>query len=918
MFHHQLQPSSSRRLSRQAAPARQAARARGIRLPPLAAALLAAACALPVTASAQEGLKVAVTPYNIVGVTGTQLEHLANVSRGLMELTVQSFQSQGFVALAMGSQSLAAVSTSVQAQARELGADFLFAPTLTRTADSYTMSGQLTALTDAGSSSPRMDVFASGTEGLPQTAERLVYMVTDHLFGTGPRVVSVNITGSQMLDNQAILNSLRIRQGGTYNEAKAASDIRRLYSLGYFETVEVETTDVPGGKAVHFIVTERPQILLIEYEGNEKYDDEDLGDVVGVKIMDVASDDRLLQAVANLQRFYAEKGYSQARITYDLEPAGEGRAKLIFRISGGGKIYIREIDFVGNEFYSDWKLSGVIESKTKGFISFITGSGRLDREKLANDVQLLTVFYNNNGFLQARVGEPEVLPADKPDSYTIIFPIVEGRRFKVGEVTLGGDLREDDDEEKLTKLLHIRDEDYLSREIILEDQNRLLAYYKDKGYYHAEVEPRFGQPTEDDVLDLQYEISPRSLVYYDRITIVGNEKTRDKVIRRHLEVAEGDLTSQTKLQDSQENLLRSSFFEDVAITPSPSSENPEDLLNLRVEVKERPTGAFQIGAGYSNYSSIFGTVRLSQDNLFGYGRRISLDANVGGNYSLFNLSFTDPWVGDIPLMMGFDLFKTFNEYDYYRKESQGFSLRAGYPVFEKFYLSGSYTWEDIDITDVSVVSSRFLREMMGQSKNSVFSVSLRRDTRNHFFQPSAGSTMRLTYGIATSVLGGQTSYSRYELELAKWVPMPFWRGAALMGHMQVGLLSQNREGGLPVYEKYMLGGLNTVRGYDWFEISPRDPDTGESIGGEKMGLANVEFSFPIIRDSGLYGVFFYDMGNVWTKDQGWGSGGLKKSYGAGLRYLSPMGPLRIEYGKAMDPYPGEPAGRWEFSMGAMF
>ncbi|MDR3153722.1 MAG: outer membrane protein assembly factor BamA [Deltaproteobacteria bacterium] len=909
MFPAQPQHTASRKTLRPAAPA-------------LIAGLLALAVAwgaLPGPAAAQEGLKVAVTPYNIVGVTGTQLEQLANVSRGLMELTVQSFQSQGFVALSMGGQTLSAVSTAVQAQARELGADFLFAPTLTRSGDTYTMSGQLQSLSGAGASSSRMDVFSSGTEALPQTAERLVYMVTDHLFGTGPRVVSVTISGSRMLENQAILNSLRIRQGGTYNEAKAASDIRRLYSLGYFETVNVETTDVSGGKAVHFIVTERPQIALVQFDGNEKYDDEDLQEAAALKLMDVASDERLMQAVANLQRFYAEKGYSQASITYELEPVGEGRAKVVFKINEGGKIYIDDIEFEGNEFYSDWKLSRVIESKTKGIVSFVTGSGKLDREKLSNDVQLLTVFYNNNGFLQARVGEPEILPVDgKEGAFNVIFPIVEGRRYKVGQVTLGGELRPEDDVEKLLKKLDTPGDTWFSRETLMEDQNLLLAYYKDMGYFHAEVEPRFGQPTEDDVLDVQFEVNPRNLVRYDRITIVGNEKTRDKVIRRHLEVAEGDLTSQAKLQDSQSNLMRSAFFEDVVITPSPSSENPEDLLNLRVEVKERPTGSFQIGAGYSNYASVFGTVRLTQDNLFGYGRRIALDANVGGSYNYFDLSFTDPWVGDIPLMMGFDLFKSYNEYDYYRKETVGFSLRAGYPVFEKFYLSGSYTWEDVDITDVATNSSQYLRSMMGTSVNSVFSVSLRRDTRNHFFQPSAGSTARLTYAIATSLLGGETAYSRYELELAKWVPFPFWKGAALMGHVQVGYLSENREGGLPVYEKYMLGGINSVRGYDWYEISPRDPRTDESIGGEKMGLVNVELSFPIIADSGLFGVLFYDMGNVWTKDENWGTKGLKKSYGAGLRYLSPMGPLRIEYGKALDPYPGEPAGRWEFSMGAMF
>jgi outer membrane protein insertion porin family len=870
-------------------------------------------------ALAQEGQKVAIVPYTIVGATGTQLEQLANISRGLMDITEKAFSSQGFVPLTLGGQSLATTGAAVQAQARELGADYLFAPTLTRTESSFTVSGQLVALGNVGSNSTRMDVFSSQMDALPQTAERLVFMVTDHLFGDGPKVVAVSIVGAQMLDPQAILNSLRIREGGTYNERKAASDIRRLFSLGYFETVDVEVTDVSGGKAVMFLVTERPQILVIDYQGNEKYDKEDLDEVVGIKVMDVASDDRLLQAVANLQRFYTEKGYSRARITYELLPAQDGKARLLFVINEGGKLFIDDIDFVGNEAFSDWKLSRVIESDSKGFLSFLTGSGKLDREKLLNDAQLLMVFYNNNGFLQARVGEPEVQPTEKNENgFTIVFPIVEGPRYKVGAVTVGGDLREGDDVEELVDSLSIRKEKYVSREVLMKDQERLISYYRDLGYYHASVEPLFGEPGEDNTLDVNFYVEPKNLVYYDRITIVGNEKTRDKVIRRHLEVAEGDLTSQSKLLSSQNNLMRSSFFEDVIITPSPSNLNQSDLLNLRVQVKERPTGSFQIGAGYSNYSSLFGTIRLTQDNLFGYGRRIAIDANVGGNYNFFDFSFTDPWVGDIPLMIGIDIFKSYNEYDYYVKESVGAALRLGYPVFERFYLSGSYTWEDVDISDVSLSSSQYLRDMIGKSKNSVFNISLRRDTRNHFFQPTEGSTSRLSFSIASSLLGGQTAFTRYELEGAKWIPAPFWNGAAFMGHFQVGYMKESKEDGLPVYEKYMLGGINSIRGYDWYEVSPKDPLTGENIGGEKMMLINLEFTFPLIPDSGLFGVLFFDMGNVWTEHQNYSFTDVKRSYGGGLRYLSPMGPLRIEYGRALDPGPDEPSSRWEFSMGAMF
>ncbi|MDR2405896.1 MAG: outer membrane protein assembly factor BamA [Deltaproteobacteria bacterium] len=868
---------------------------------------------------AQEGLKVAIMPYSIVGASSVKLEQLNNMAQGLMEVTTRSFSTQGFIPLTLGTQSLSATQAAVMADARQLGADYLFVPTLTSSGESFTLSGQLLALHPSGTSSRRIDIVAPSSQDLSPYADNVVILSTDHLYGTGPRIVSVSISGSGRANLDSLLNNLRTRQGGTYSEAKVATDIRRLFSLGYFDNIHVETDDVAGGKAVRFIVTERSQIGQIVYQGNEEYDDDDLNEIVGLKLMDVASDDRLMMAVGNITRFYASKGYSNAAVTYDLEQGPENRARLVFHIDEGGKTFIRYIEFEGNEHFSDFKLKGVIESKTRGGFSFITGRGKLEQDKLANDSQLLLAFYQNNGFLQARIGEPAVIKAEKGAGYDLIFPIVEGQRFQVGNVTITGDIQEGDDLKKMLKPLDIRGEKWVSRDIIMADQTKLVTYYKDKGYYHADVGVDFQPQSEgSDILDVSFVVEPRNLVYFNRITIVGNQKTRDKVIRRQLEVAEGDLTSESKLISSQNNLMRSSYFDEVTIEPSPSNVDQVNLVDLRVTVKERPTGSFQIGAGYSNYSSIYGTVSVSQDNLFGYGRRISLQANIGGEYRLFDLSFTDPWVGDMPLLLGFDIFKTYYQYDYYDKNTTGFAIRAGYPLFERFYISGSFTWEDVDISEVSMYSSQYLRSMMGQSVNSIFSVRLSRDTRNHFFQPTDGSTARISYSIATGLLGGETSFSRYELEAAKWIPVPFWKGAALMGHAEIGLLKEGKINGLPVYEKFFLGGINSVRGYDWYGISPKDPLTGETIGGEKQAYANIEFTFPIIQNSGLYAVLFYDMGNVWTQEEDYQFGNLKRSYGGGLRYLSPMGPLRIEYGKAMDPDPGEPAGRWEFTMGAMF
>jgi outer membrane protein insertion porin family len=497
---------------------------------------------------------------------------------------------------------------------------------------------------------------------------------------------------------------------------------------------------------------------------------------------------------------------------------------------------------------------------------------------------------------------------------------VEGPRFKVGEVTIGGQLLSDDDLKKMMKYVEIRNETWFSREVMQEDVKSLQTYYSDKGYAHNSVEPNITGPHDGDKLDVEFVIQPNSKVYFDRITIVGNEKTRDKVVRRQLSVVEGDQYSASKIQASQANLMRSTYFEQVNLVPGPS--DTDDKMNLRVEVKERPTGSFQIGGGYSNYNSVFGVIRLTQDNLFGYGRRMAVEANVGAKNSLFNVSFTDPWVFDIPLTMGVDLFRYENKYDFYHKEATGAALRVGYPVWGNFYLSARYTLEKSDYTHIDDDSSKYYQELKNYSTDSVVTVALRRDTRNHFFFPSRGSIARLSYAKGSTLFGGDTNFSRYEAEGAYWLPFNFFRGASLMFHGEVGYVKDdgqvNGNPGLPLYEKYMLGGINSVRGYEWYSISPKDERTGETLGGEKMLVLNAELSFPILKDEGLYGVAFYDAGQVWEKDRKYSFSNLRRSYGGGLRYLSPMGPFRIEYGRPLDREPGDSSGQWEFTMGSMF
>ncbi len=880
--------------------------------------------------SAQDIVRVAVMPVT-VKVDEGQLEQMDRISDGLQSVMLTSLADQGLMVLTMGENNLALDEASAQAIARNMGADYLFTATVNKIGEAYNITGQMEALTAQGQSSQRSTVSVETPYQLPQGVERLVFLNTDHLVEDGTPVVSVDIVGNTMVDSQAILNNLRLKPGGGYNEIKATSDLKRIYALGYFEDVEIQTQNVSGGKAVRFVVTERPQLGNIVFRGNKLFEREELLEVIGIRPNDIPSERDIADSVTNIKMLYTDKGRSNVRVVTHTENSGGGAGTLIYDISEGGKVYIESIEFEGNESYSAWTLSNQIETSERNFLlSWFDGSGKLNQEKLSGDAQRLESYYHNNGFLQARVGDPVVSDAEG-GGLIITFPIVEGARFKVGEVSIGGQTLETDIVENLTKSMHLGAEEWMSREIMQADVKALQTYYANKGYANSTVEPNISGPFEDDTLNVEYLVTLNQKVYFDRITIVGNDKTRDKVIRRQLSVVEGDLYSASRLEASQANLMRSTYFEQVNLVPGPS--DSDDKMNLRVQVKERPTGSFEIGGGYSSYNSVFGVIRLTQDNLFGYGRRLTLEANVGSRDTLYDLSYTDPWVFDIPLTMGLDVFRYENEYEYYTRSSTGAGIRAGYPLGANFYLSARYVFENIDIDSDPNIDSTDYEEMEEYTKESIATVTLRRDTRNHYFFPSEGSVTRLSYAKASHFLGGETDFSRYEIEGAKWFPLPFFKGASVMVHGEMGYMTEDSADGLPTYEKYMIGGINDLRGYDWYSVSPTDP-SGLTLGGEKMMLFNVEAAFPILKDEGLYGVLFFDAGNVWSEsgcsgvinDDGTCSTGntaysfsdLRKSVGGGLRYLSPMGPFRVEYGYPLDRKEGEKGGQWEFTMGAMF
>ncbi len=755
-------------------------------------------------------------------------------------------------------------------------------------------------------------VVADTIEELPEVIGSVADSIINQIMGY-ELVDEVRIKGNRRIEKEAIIAVIKTRKGGRLDYAQLDKDLRNIYKMGFFDDVQIETEDGLNGKIVTFVVKEKPSIGKIVFEGNKEVDEDDLREELGIHLYSILNPYEIKQSINRLKDFYRQKGFYNVEIKESTEPLQNNEVLLRYEIKENEKVYIKEIKFVGNKKFDDDDLRDLMETKEKGFFSWITSSGYLDKKKLEFDIQKITAFYHNHGFIKAKVGNPKIKYLKGKGLY-ITISIEEGDQYKVGKVAIKGDLIKP--EKELLSLVRIGREPFFSREVIRQDIIRLRDAYADGGYAYAEVMPQTKEDPESKTINVTYKISRGPKVVLERINILGNTVTRDKVIRRELFVEESGYFSGRGLRESMKNLQRLGFFEDVKINTKKGSS--EDKMILDVEVKERPTGSFSVGAGYSSVDGPMIMFQIQQTNFLGYGQKVSATASIGGETSEFSLHFVEPWLFDRPISLGLDAYKWKREYDEYTKDSVGGSVSLGFNLgldrFTRGYVS--YTYDKADITDIASDAAYEIRDMAGINVTSSITLTIKRDSRNKPWNPTEGSINSISFEYAGGILGGDVYFDKYYARSAWFFPV--WYDTAFMLQGRWGYIKEREGGKLPVYQKFRLGGLNTIRGYEYGDISPLDPVTGDRIGGEKMMVYNVEYRFPLVKDQGIIGLLFYDAGNVFTKDQSWSFSDIRQSVGVGIRWYSPIGPLRLEYGKVINGKEGDPSGNWEFSVGGMF
>ena len=730
-------------------------------------------------------------------------------------------------------------------------------------------------------------------------------------------IARIDIKGNNYIEKDAITLVLKSREGDLYSPPGLQEDLKQIYQMGYFSDVQIESEDSPEGKELTFIVVERPVVSQIKIQGNKQLKTPDIQKTLGVKLGRVLDQNQVRKDVEGIRKLYTDKGYLSAEIDYKLTPSNQGETSVDYYIKENEISKIKKISFVGNTRIKSKQLRKIMETRQKNWLSFITSAGIFKEEALQKDLDKLTAYYYYQGYIKATVSTPAVTHEGK-DIY-ITIPVEEGDRFNIGKVDITGDLILP--RESLSRDLETVEGKVFSSSFLNKDMVSLRELYADRGYANVDITPLTAIHDQEKTVDVTYDIAQGEKVYFERINITGNNRTRDKVIRRELRVAEGDLYSTSKIKRSQQELENLGYFKKANLTTAAGSSNSK--TNLNVEVEEKSTGSISFGAGYSSVDSLVGMIQLSQENFRGKGQRFDVSAQLGGS-NQFRFSFTEPWFRDTRWSAGFDLYNMERWYEDFDSESSGGNVRFGHPIGEYTRINFGYEYETVDISDVDADAAIEILEQEGSTTVGAITSGITRTTLDNRFTPRSGTLNSLTGKFAG--VGGDNSFVTLEASSSRFFPLPW--DTAFMIRGTIGYIFGYGGDEIPIFEKFFLGGLDTLRGFEERTVGPRerrgdynrfisDPDDYDVVGGEKELFFNFEYIFPIVKSAGIRGDIFFDTGNAYRQNESYFSD-MRKSTGVGVRWQSPFGPLRVEWGINLDPKDDEDTSQIHFTMGTMF
>ena len=814
---------------------------------------------------------------------------------------------------------------TVRSLAAAAGAGYAVYGSVNQVGSSISIDARMVSTDRAEQPKPFFVEERAGTQGITNAVEELARSIAQEVpqvSGTrvsGDAIAGIEVRGTQVLDPDVVLMRITTRRGDRPDAATIDQEVKRIWDLGYFSDVRVDLQQRPSGIYIVYTVTEKPRVEHIAVEGASEVDSDDIIAVMNTKAGSVLNESVLAEDIQKILELYRKKGFYLAKIDQRTDMREGGRAAaLIVVVDEGKKLYISKVSIDGASQLDPDDVKSQLLLSERSIISWITGTGVLKEELIERDSSAIASYYLDRGFMDITVAAPKINYAD--DGIEVTFPIHEGPRYNLRSITFSGDLIDTD--ERLRSVIEL-DElaakgEPFNLTAMQSDTKKLSEFYADYGYAFADINPRPGKGEDGSpVVDIDFAIAKKNKVYVRRVLVEGNSKTRDNVILREMRLTDGEAFEGAKLRRSTERLNRLGYFEvaEAELVPTESDEE----VDLKVKVKERPTGALMAGVGYSTFSNVGVSATIMERNLWGKGYQLSLQAAFSGRRDAYTLSFTNPRFYDTPLAVGADAYHWRDDYIDYMKKTTGGVLRFSYPIGEYTSLGWGYRLDQYKIYDVDWDASEYIRRYeTGTRFTSAATARIVRDSTDSD-RPTKGHIDSLTVEYGGGILAGDDDFVTVTAEHQSYYQL--WPGHVLHGRIKGSALLQNGGKEVPVFERFWMGGMNSVRGYDSRDIVPRDPKTNDRIGGTRMAFANLEYIWTLSDEFGLSLVPFFDVGfnidtdhNYTLKDE------ILKSTGLEMRWRSPMGDLRFSYGIPFDEdRRGKRSdGRFEFSMGQTF
>lgn len=778
-------------------------------------------------------------------------------------------------------------------------------------------------------------------------------------------IAKIEVAGNRRVSNEDLLTYLRERPGLPFTPDALTRDVRELWDSGFFDDIAVDLERKDDGVTLRFIVRERPNIREIVFEGNSEIENDKLIEGIEVKANTILSYPALRRSTQKIRDMYAEKGYFLAEAAFEVVSQKDNEVSVKFIIKEHQAVTVRRITFIGNAHIPDEELREVMFTGQGGFFAFGSG-GPFREDAFERDVLMINATYYDRGFLSVQVATPRVMLTPDRNGIEITLTINEGPQYKIRQLKLyerdasGREVEPIGGRRHLREMVKSKSGDVFNRAELAKDLQSVRTMYRDEGYANVEADPQTQLDAEKQMVDIVVPIRRGPPVHFERIEVKGNTKTRDKVIRRELQIKEGELFSETKLETSKKLVTALGYFERVDVSTEEGSS--PDKINVNIEVGERATGTFQVGAGFSSIENFILTAQIQQANLFGNGQSLSLQAQVSGLRQSVNIRYFEPYFMDSNFSAATDLYDQLRVYPDFTQLTRGGALTFGYPLTQPPYLHASVTYTgELDRVSTST-SSTFLgtssaisvfqrlplRNLFSDGYTSSIRPAITYDTRDNRLFPTSGLYLQGSAELATKALGSENQFLRYRATARFYYPVG--AGFVLKLNTETGVVTSPREEGVPIFARFFLGGILDLRGFRLRTIGPRLPlaqtlspnaapiANGATIGGNLSYYQNLELEFPILEKVGIRGVLFTDAGNAWNLEQVYCNAAqgstssvtdpcfhgasslvnLRTSYGFGIRWFSPLGPLRFEWGFPFFPLPYEETNVFEFTIGNFF